>query len=90
MKQGKGALAVVDKYNLSEDDKKYAYAILAREYYKAGYLPVGDKLLKLARKLDDKQDNEYHSLLGEIETNRKYYQYRTDVTFIDELRKVLK
>ena len=90
MKQGKGALTVVDKYNLSEDDKKYAYAILAREYYKAGYLPVGDKLLKLARKLDDKQDNEYHSLLGEIETNRKYYQYRTDVTFIDELRKVLK
>ena len=90
IKQGKGALTTIDKYNLNDEDKKYTYAIVAREYYKAGYLPVGDKMLKLARKLDDRQDEEFHILLGEIEKNRKYFQYRTDSTFIDELRKVLK
>ena len=90
VKQGKGALETISKYELSEEDEKYTYAIIAREYYKAGYLPIGDKMLKLARKLDNKQDEEYHLLLGEIEKNRKYFQYRTDITFIDELRMVLK
>ena len=64
-----------NSYGLDEEDLTYIYILIAREYFKEGNIPVGNKYLDIASQRNNKTEKALE-LINFLKTNKRFIQNR--------------
>ena len=89
IKKNKNLYLVQDEFGLDDEDLVFSLVTVARELYRESNFKLGDKLMNFVRSHNYKSD-ELTRFINEVNSNKKFYQYREKETLVDFTKKLIK
>ena len=89
IKKHKNLYLVQEEFVLDDEDLVFSLVTIARELYREKNFKLADKLMSFVRSHEYKSD-ELTRFINEVNSNKKFYQYREKETIVDFTKKLIK